>query len=448
MSNIGAGTGNSLTLNSPGIISASGRIITSNIVVGNGLSSTGNVTVNGIVSAAGNITGLNIIARGTISPSTISTTGNITAGNIRSGLSNTGVLNATGQIVVNAGSGNTVWSTGNIRGANVMSGGIVSATGNISGNYFIGNGRLLTGIVANYGDSNVTSLLSSFGSNSISTSGSIVSDNLFVSDTIDASVVNASVINVTGELTVGSNPSVGISVAGNITGANVSTTGNVTGQYFIGNGSQLTGIATVNYSNSNATSLLASFGSNSINTTGTITAGNVSVSPGGYFVGDGSNITNLGGPAFVSTITLAYSIPASPTTIYQQPIAFNNIVKNVGNGYSSNGIFTAPRSGFYQVSAAFAPGIPTPPMNPNLYYGAGALVVYKNNLPVAAGQFVEAKIKTGYGWAVDSSSISTLVYLNQNDTLQCKLAYITNYTGFTTLANLVPNYFSACWLRN
>lgn len=35
-----------------------------------------------------------------------------------------------------------------------------------------------------------------------------------------------------------------LSVTGNITGANVSTTGNVTGNYFIGNGSQLTGLVT------------------------------------------------------------------------------------------------------------------------------------------------------------------------------------------------------------
>lgn len=36
--------------------------------------------------------------------------------------------------------------SGNVTGGNVVTGGIVSATGNVSGNYFIGNGSQLTGI--------------------------------------------------------------------------------------------------------------------------------------------------------------------------------------------------------------------------------------------------------------------------------------------------------------
>ena len=43
-------------------------------------------------------------------------------------------------------------SSGNITGGNIISTGAVSATGNVSGNYILGNGSLLTGIPAQYGN--------------------------------------------------------------------------------------------------------------------------------------------------------------------------------------------------------------------------------------------------------------------------------------------------------
>ena len=63
----------------------------------------------------------------------------------------------------------------------------------------------------------------------------------------------------------------------------VSTTGNITAGYFLGNGSQLTGLP-VDYSNSNVVSLLAGFGSNNVSTTGNITAGVITAD---YFIGNG-----------------------------------------------------------------------------------------------------------------------------------------------------------------
>jgi hypothetical protein len=61
---------------------------------------------------------------------------------------------------------------------NISVSGIISATGNIVGSYFIGNGSQLTGIATTYGNSNVVTLLSAFGSNSISTTGNITAANL------------------------------------------------------------------------------------------------------------------------------------------------------------------------------------------------------------------------------------------------------------------------------
>ncbi len=56
--------------------------------------------------------------------------------------------------------------------------GDISAVGNITGNYFIGNGSQLTGLPAQYGNADVADFLASFGNNSISTTGNVSSDNL------------------------------------------------------------------------------------------------------------------------------------------------------------------------------------------------------------------------------------------------------------------------------
>ena len=68
------------------------------------------------------------------------------------------------------------------------------------------------------------------------------------------------------------------------TNIGVSAVGNITAPYFIGNGSQLTGLP-VPYGNANVATFLAAFGSNTISTTGNTTAG--------YFIGNGSQLANI-----------------------------------------------------------------------------------------------------------------------------------------------------------
>jgi len=65
------------------------------------------------------------------------------------------------------------------------------------------------------------------------------------------------------------------------TPGDISVTGNVTANYFIGDGSQLTGLP-ASYGNANVVANLAALSSNPISTTGNITAGN--------FIGSGSNV--------------------------------------------------------------------------------------------------------------------------------------------------------------
>jgi hypothetical protein len=49
----------------------------------------------------------------------------------------------------------------------------ISAVGNVTAPYFFGNGSQLTGLPVQYGNSNVVTLLSGFGSNTISTTGNV-----------------------------------------------------------------------------------------------------------------------------------------------------------------------------------------------------------------------------------------------------------------------------------
>jgi len=84
--------------------------------------------------------------------------------------------------------------------------------------------------------------------------------------------------------------------SGNLTSLNtITATGNIAGNYFIGNGSQLTGISAGNiigsYSNTNVFAYLGSNSNAVITTTGNITTtANIS---GNYFIGNGSQLTGI-----------------------------------------------------------------------------------------------------------------------------------------------------------
>jgi len=160
---------------------------TSNVAV---LSALG-VGVTGIVSASGNITGGNITTGGTAT-----VTGNVTGGNLAIG----------GLATI----------TGNITGGNITTGGSITATGtgNITGNVNGGNLRT-TGL--------------------ITATGTVTGGNVASGGFITAGSTVSSVGNITSAANVAG--------ANVIASVNVSAVGNVAGTYFIGNGSQLTGIS-------------------------------------------------------------------------------------------------------------------------------------------------------------------------------------------------------------
>jgi hypothetical protein len=200
------------------VISVAGNI-TGNYIFGNGSQLTGlpatygNANVaNYLPTFSGNISAGNVSAVGNV-------TGNYFNGNIQGttgDILNVGTTNLTVTNIsapnpgnaVNIGAGgnnNLIVSNvlvqvqnvplsvaGNVISGNILTAGIVSSTGNVSGNFFIGNGSQLTGIAASYGNANVATFLAAYGSNTISTTGNITAGNLIGNISITGNVQGTS----------------------------------------------------------------------------------------------------------------------------------------------------------------------------------------------------------------------------------------------------------------
>jgi hypothetical protein len=180
-----------------------------------GLSMVGNVTANNMISTNATIGGI------------VSATGNITGGNL---LAPAGQVSAAGNITGLGINGTTLSATANVRGGNVNTAGLISATGNITGGNILSAGVMSAAsavIAANIAAGNITSGI-------ISTTGNITGPN------ITATILQvASVLSVNGNIQGGNFLTTGL----------ISTTGNVTANYFLGNGSQLTGISVARIAN-------------------------------------------------------------------------------------------------------------------------------------------------------------------------------------------------------
>jgi hypothetical protein len=230
-----------------GTMSATGNITGGNVLTGGQISATGNLSAlnvnTGIVSATGNIVGGNLnIPSGLISvsgnitggnlliPTGVANIGNITTANIVAGNITSAIISATGNIsgpnivatILSVSAALNV--TGNINGGNLLTSGLISTTGNVTANYFFGDGGQLSNITA------VQAAKIANGTSQINIP--IASSNAFI--TIGG-VSNVAVFSTTGEYITGL-----LSVSGNVTGGNVltsglvSATGTVTGSSFLG----------------------------------------------------------------------------------------------------------------------------------------------------------------------------------------------------------------------
>lgn len=205
--------------------------------------------------------------------------------------------------------------TGNIGAGNINISGAVSAAGNVTGNYILGNGSQLSGLPATYGNANVAAFLAAFGSNTIVTTGNISGGNISATGNVTGANVNISgsginlpggFINATTHVAfAGAGMAFGSYNTGNTSGNALvyadgangtvqiyspptgndgwvfnSGTGNLTlpgntSAINYANGVNILTSATGTYGDANVATFLAAFGSNTVSTTGNVTSGNL-----------------------------------------------------------------------------------------------------------------------------------------------------------------------------
>lgn len=182
-------------------------------------------------------------------PITVGTTAltfiqNYSANSISAGTSNIVVSSSANVSVAVAGSNVAVFAS---TGEYVT--GLVSATGNITGNYILGNGSQLTGLPATYGNANVAANLAAFGSNPISTTGNITAGyfigNGVALTSITGANVTGTVANATYATSAGSATTAGtVTTAAqpNITSVGTLTSLNTSGAITVNSGAAATAI--------------------------------------------------------------------------------------------------------------------------------------------------------------------------------------------------------------
>jgi hypothetical protein len=352
------------TTNAVGI---AGTVTAGNMVTGGTISAVGNISANYYFGNGSQLTG---ITADNVNADDL--TGNTLSGNVIFSS-----LTTLGNLV-------SLSVTGTATTGNLATTGSVSATGNVTGNYILGNGALLTGVITsvaniNNGNSNVT--ISGPGSNvtvgvggtsnvmvvsptdvtitgnltvtgNATLSGNILGDRIQNGNTqIDiqttggnanvtvGGISNVAVFATTGVFVTGVN-----SVSGNITGGNIATggtvsaVGNITGNYFIGNGSQLTGITADNV---NADDLIGNTLSGNVLFSSLTTVG---------------NLVNLSvvGTTTTGNLAIAGSVSATGNIISNSNVAGGNLL--TGGTVSATGNVTG---NYFIGNGAFLTGIDT-----------------------------------------------------------------------------------------
>jgi hypothetical protein len=238
----------------------------------------GQTTSNTIIGGTAQ-TGFIQLGRSTATQGVYIANGAVSSGNTKTiSIGENGVANSITNINIGTatGNGNVTFSANTLVAIANTSGTALSVAGNITtGNYYIGNGSQLTGIVASGGASitNGTSNVTVAGSSNVTVGVTGTTVATFAS----TGLILPGIMSATGNITGGNLNAVGLSLSGNIvsalvSAANITTTANISGSFFIGNGSQLTGI-----SGGGGASIANGTSNVNINTSG----GNIAFSVGG-----------------------------------------------------------------------------------------------------------------------------------------------------------------------
>jgi len=165
--------------------------------------------------------------------------------------------------------------SGNIVGNNTLSAANATVTGNVTANFFVGNGSALTGVVASANIGVATELTNGTTTFSIPLSGGNIFGN--INGVSNVFIFRDSGVNVAGYVSSDT-----VLASANITGGNVLTgglitaTGNITANFFIGNGSLLTGVVATGIGTLSSLSVTGNIDTGNLRTAGLVTAtGNV-----------------------------------------------------------------------------------------------------------------------------------------------------------------------------
>jgi hypothetical protein len=398
-----------------GNLLTTGTLYTTVISAGN--TTVGNLLTTGTISALGNATFGNISTAGTFQAASFSATGNVTGsyifgnGSQLTGIaeSSYGNANVAAYLLINTGniSGNvisvsTLNAAVNISGANLRTTGVVSAQGNITvnnGSFFIGNGSQLTGIVAvsSYGDSNVVTLLSGYGSNVISTTGNVTAGN-FVGNVVGTGA---------GTPTITSSGNLDLSVASAVR--------------VIGGGTfRLPNLTTEQIAN-----VTAANGDMVYNSTTSTIQG---------YEGDGW-VRLSAGPLFT-----AYNSVNQSLTTGTANLVFSTSYDTNSYYSTSTGIFTPLKQGWYQVNAAMLSELTAGTANASIFIG-----LYKNGVIEAIGAVTTV---TPTAATISNSTVSKFLYLDgSTDYINCKITSTIN-SGTWRTGITVANFFQANWVRD
>jgi len=294
-----------------GVVSVSGNVTGGNILTAGLISTTGTITsaaniaganllTVGLISATGNITGGNIVSSGIIS-----TSGNIFGGGINSTSSATApsspsvgdfwyntstnvqyrytfdgtnyywiddfgptagvdgtfnaITNGTSNVTASASANITVGVAGT---ANVVTwattgqyvNGVVSATGNITAPYFIGNttGTAANATYANSAGSATTASTVTGNAQANITSVGTLSSLAVTANVTGGNILTGGLISSTGTITGSSHLGAVVSVTGNVSGGNISAAGNITSILVTAN-NFITALSSITSSASNVT---------------------------------------------------------------------------------------------------------------------------------------------------------------------------------------------------
>jgi hypothetical protein len=299
--------------------SVAGANVTGTVANATYATTAGSATTATYANTANAVAGANV--SGPVANATYATT----AGSATTATTAATVTTAAQPNITSVGTLTSVSVAGNTTSGNVLTSGQISAVGNVSGNYFIGNGALLTGITAN-ASVNANALVgATLSSNVLYSSLQLVGNLQYVN--VDGNVTTAGRFigsgaglsnipgaNVSGAVATATNAgTVTTAAQPNITSVgtltSLTSTGNVTANYFIGNGSLLTGLTA---SNVNAGALVGStLSSNVVNSSLQVVGnlqylnvnGNVTIA--GRFIGSGAGLTNIPGANVSGTVANA-----------------------------------------------------------------------------------------------------------------------------------------------